>query len=530
MVDLPRTPLDNSVTQGPRSSVSGGEITSAFGELAANLDEAVGTLENAAIEKASLEGQGAVYKDEKGALKYDRRNPLSRAGTAFNRSARTAYVSQISMDARPAIANLEVEAKGNVGEFDKLSSAYLKEMLKGKDPLLKGAIQSELTGAITSSRTGMIRAQQARDIQSQDKSISARINMANEDAAALARSGGTNTREYAEQLDIIRTLEKEKVGNPLFAYSQAESDVFLRGVEGSHMAEAIVGQVETIYQSKGLKAAQDFAEKSFDDPGLQLSPAERARYRNAARGALGQFKAELKVERDEARDDAKLLKDEMEGAGNVNDEDVDAVARRLEKAGDGARAIQIRRLHALDKQMASIPDMSNREQAGALATGKIGGGKALPIVTGTQSGRQPLDLSHMRSDVIDNWEKVQGDLGFQVPVVSGFRDTLHNAKAGGAKHSQHISGNALDLDVSKLSVAERLKIIQSASAHGFTGIGVYRNSIHLDRRGSPAAWGPSTHFDSVPSWARETINKHFAGGYKSGQPFEVASAGPDGDS
>lgn len=373
MVDLPRTPLDNSVTQGSQSAVSGGEIQSAFGQLAAGMDALGETFEAASIERAGLEGQGAVYKDEDGKLKFDSRNPLSRSGKAFNRSAQTAFVSQISMDARPAVANLEAEAKGNVQEFDKLSNLYVKEMLKGKDPLLKGAIQSELTGLITSSRTGMIRAQQNRDLQKQNDSITARIKMANEDAAALARSGGTGTPEYAEQLDIIRTLEKEKVDNPLFAYSKEESDVFLRGVEGGHMAEAIVGQVETIYQTKGLKAAQEFAEKSFDDPSLQLSPAERGRYKNAAKGALTQFKAEMAVERTEAREDAKILGESLNAGQAVEDEDVYAVADRLSKSGDAGGALRLLRKHAIAKQTAYFSQLPDRDQAAALSTGVVGG-------------------------------------------------------------------------------------------------------------------------------------------------------------
>jgi len=397
MVDLPRTPLDNSVTQGAQSSVSGGEISSAFGQFAAGMDELAGNLEDVATENAALEGQGAVYKAEDGKLKYDSRNPLSRAGSAFNRSARTAYLSQISMDARPAVANLEVEAKGNVAEFDKLTAAYTREMLKGKDPLLRGAIQSELTGLINSSRTGMIRSQGQRDLQTQNGSITARIKMANEDAAALARTGGTGTAEYAEQLDIIRTLEKEKVGNPLFAYSQAESDVFLRGVEGSHLAEAIVGQVETIYQAKGLKAAQGFAEKSFDDPSLQLSPAERGRYKNAAKGALTQFKAEMQVERTEAREDAKLLKDSLTAGQAVDDEDVYAVADRLSKSGDVGGALRLMRQHAISKQTAYFTQLPDAEQATSLAS--AGGNDAAALIKQFEGFRKEayFDVNALRT-------------------------------------------------------------------------------------------------------------------------------------
>ena len=44
--------------------------------------------------------------------------------------------------------------------------------------------------------------------------------------------------------------------------------------------------------------------------------------------------------------------------------------------------------------------------------------------------------------------------------------------AGGANKSQHLSGNAIDLDVSNLSREQRVAIIETASNAGITGIGV----------------------------------------------------------
>jgi hypothetical protein len=71
-------------------------------------------------------------------------------------------------------------------------------------------------------------------------------------------------------------------------------------------------------------------------------------------------------------------------------------------------------------------------------------------------------------------------------------------------------GNALDLDVRNLSTEDRIRLINTASAMGFTGIGVYGNSIHLDI-GARRAWGASHHSDSVPGWARHAIDHHLAG-------------------
>lgn len=136
-----------------------------------------------------------------------------------------------------------------------------------------------------------------------------------------------------------------------------------------------------------------------------------------------------------------------------------------------------------------------------------GDGARIPIQTGTQPGRQPLDMSGLKPEVKDKWELVQGAFGQAVPLVSAYRDVKRNDKAGGVKGSQHLHGKAIDVDVSRMSKQDRLKLIQIASAQGFTGIGIYKNSLHFDT-GPRRAWGPSTSSSSIPGWAYTTIVRH----------------------
>lgn len=112
--------------------------------------------------------------------------------------------------------------------------------------------------------------------------------------------------------------------------------------------------------------------------------------------------------------------------------------------------------------------------------------------------------------VINTWARVQERFGSQLKIVSGFRDPGRNARAGGAKRSQHMHGNAIDIETGHLSHAERLELIKIASEMGFTGIGVYNNNLHFDM-GGRRAWGPNYRGNSVPSWARATINQHLRG-------------------
>ncbi|BCP55605.1 hypothetical protein K32_42220 [Kaistia sp. 32K] len=139
----------------------------------------------------------------------------------------------------------------------------------------------------------------------------------------------------------------------------------------------------------------------------------------------------------------------------------------------------------------------------ALGTQRNGSSR---LVTSNKRGYQP-DLDHLKPDLKNRVASLQAAWGRDLPIVSGFRDAARNKKAGGAKHSQHQHGNAVDIDVSSLSKADRVNLIRLASQQGFTGIGVYANSLHLDR-GRRRYWGPSHHGGSLPGWAKAAIQDH----------------------
>lgn len=153
---------------------------------------------------------------------------------------------------------------------------------------------------------------------------------------------------------------------------------------------------------------------------------------------------------------------------------------------------------------------SSQQIIQALNRGQGGPMKGLmALVSSGKRGYQP-DLENLQPRVKSGVSSLQEAWGKPLPIVSGFRDPERNRKAGGAKHSQHQHGNAVDIDVSNLSPDERLNLIRLASSQGFTGIGVYANSIHLDY-GKRRAWGPSHGSESVPGWAQSVIGDHLKG-------------------
>jgi GH24 family phage-related lysozyme (muramidase) len=104
----------------------------------------------------------------------------------------------------------------------------------------------------------------------------------------------------------------------------------------------------------------------------------------------------------------------------------------------------------------------------------------------------------------------------QVQITSEYRSPQTNQRVGGVSGSQHLSGNALDINTRGMSEEQKAALIDDAIANGAGGIGWYNaNSMHIDFRKNPMAWGPDTHRASLgqtPPWFQERANRLFARG------------------
>ncbi|WP_378947769.1 D-Ala-D-Ala carboxypeptidase family metallohydrolase [Mesorhizobium sp. ANAO-SY3R2] len=69
-----------------------------------------------------------------------------------------------------------------------------------------------------------------------------------------------------------------------------------------------------------------------------------------------------------------------------------------------------------------------------------------------------------------------------VTVTSALRTPVQNAAAGSGRGSQHLHGNAYDIDLTGMTDAERAKTVEMARMSGATRVGAYsgNNSIHVD--------------------------------------------------
>ena len=77
-----------------------------------------------------------------------------------------------------------------------------------------------------------------------------------------------------------------------------------------------------------------------------------------------------------------------------------------------------------------------------------------------------------------------------ITITSGCRCPAHNAKVGGAQNSPHLRGNAADIVIEGLSVAEMFCCAEQSGPIRDGGMGIYPQDgfIHVDTRLDFARW------------------------------------------
>lgn len=80
---------------------------------------------------------------------------------------------------------------------------------------------------------------------------------------------------------------------------------------------------------------------------------------------------------------------------------------------------------------------------------------------------------------------VRAHFGKPIIITSGYRCPAYNAKVGGAKSSQHLTGKAVDFQVKGVEPKEVQGYLDSILAGRF-GVGYGKTFTHLDTRDTPA--------------------------------------------
>jgi uncharacterized protein YcbK (DUF882 family) len=103
----------------------------------------------------------------------------------------------------------------------------------------------------------------------------------------------------------------------------------------------------------------------------------------------------------------------------------------------------------------------------------------------------PTDKEQNIKNLAANLQVLRNEIGVPVRILSGYRSAGYNSKVGGAMNSQHKEGKAADIVVEGLTpeqVAKTIEKLVSIGAMKQGGIGIYKNFVHYDIRGTKARW------------------------------------------
>jgi uncharacterized protein YcbK (DUF882 family) len=106
--------------------------------------------------------------------------------------------------------------------------------------------------------------------------------------------------------------------------------------------------------------------------------------------------------------------------------------------------------------------------------------------------KKEFDCQHtgenrMEQDFLNKLDELRDYCGFPFVITSGYRSPSHPLEDVKEIPGTHAQGIAADIKIT--NSAHRYTIIKGALEHGFTGIGVAGDFIHLDTRGTlPVMW------------------------------------------
>lgn len=102
-----------------------------------------------------------------------------------------------------------------------------------------------------------------------------------------------------------------------------------------------------------------------------------------------------------------------------------------------------------------------------------------------------LPENGMNPELIELLQAIRDKIGKPILITSGYRCEKYNRQVGGAKHSQHVLGNAADIKVQdrEMDASDVQHWLVLNFNKECKGIGCYDNFTHVDvRDGNHARW------------------------------------------
>jgi len=95
------------------------------------------------------------------------------------------------------------------------------------------------------------------------------------------------------------------------------------------------------------------------------------------------------------------------------------------------------------------------------------------------------------SKLANNLQVLRNELKQSITITSGYRSPKHNKSVGGVANSQHVLGNACDLQAKNTTPVQLATFIQKLILEGKMeqgAVGIYPTFVHYDIRGTRVRW------------------------------------------
>nr|DAH75461.1 MAG TPA: hypothetical protein [Caudoviricetes sp.] len=369
MARLPSVSDRPAILQGPQSSVTAAAAANPYMQIA----DAFGTigtkLEEQQVIKADQEGANAVYRNPEGTLQVDTRSNWTKSGQAYNRAAQQAYSARIAGDIRSKGQNLFNDAKGDVKAFDESWKGFTNTLLKSTPKEYRGPVQTMLDSEGSRFSLGVSEQKRKRDLQTFEADIKTEASYLDDEMAALARGGGTNTPAYLEKQSQLKSLYSELAANPEFSVSEKQATMELDRIASRHSSEALIGQIDKTLATGGVAAAQKDAQRLLTDESLKLSPSERRQYANIATERIHGFVAQQKVALKPVQDASSNYQKMFDQGVGIDNPEVDTTIATLARGGDVAGALELSAARNTARTIANFKLADPASRVGALERG-----------------------------------------------------------------------------------------------------------------------------------------------------------------
>lgn len=281
MVDLPKVPFPDSVTQPVRTSVSSGEVAAPYQELARGLDRVGEKLSEVSVPFAEKAADQAVRIDDSGNPIVDR-SPFPMVGdaaVAYARRTRMTFAAKTEPQIQNDMLKLRLEHPNDPQAFSAAAKAYGEEKIgQIDDPTLKSSIGTMVsTNAAQNYRTSLVETDR-NSVAEHLQTIQARLKDINERGALLARQGGTDTPEYQSLSHERETFYTELGNDPKIKFAPERAALEIKENRDNDIGQAVIGEAQRIFKTKdNLGEAKKFLKDAFweSDKIQNMTPAKR---------------------------------------------------------------------------------------------------------------------------------------------------------------------------------------------------------------------------------------------------------------